>query len=147
MNKGIVDLGCGGVLMEKSSEEAMELFETLNEHSQQFSSRGRQRIKSKGMYKVNLNGGSPNQMNIVERKLDMIVEAMTTQNILPSQQAAQLQVCAICSHFDHTTETFPLYSSTDQEQANYVRQSNYPPKNNPYSNTYNPRWRNHSNFS
>jgi hypothetical protein len=42
MNKGIVDSGYGGVLMEKSSEEAMELFETLSDHTQQFSPRGRQ---------------------------------------------------------------------------------------------------------
>jgi hypothetical protein len=74
MNKGVVDSGCGGVLMEKSSEEAMELFETLSDHSQQFSSRGRERVKSKGMYEVNLNGESPNQMATVERKLDMIVK-------------------------------------------------------------------------
>ena len=73
MNKGVVDSGYGGVLMEKSSEEAMELFETLSEHTQQFSSRGRQGVKSKGMYEVNLNGGSPNQMAAVERKLDIII--------------------------------------------------------------------------
>jgi hypothetical protein len=34
MNKGVVDSSCGGVLMEKSNEEAMELFETLSDHSQ-----------------------------------------------------------------------------------------------------------------
>jgi hypothetical protein len=60
MNKGVVDSGCGGVLMEKSSEEAMELFETLSDHSQQFSYRGRQGVKSKGMYEVNPNGRPPN---------------------------------------------------------------------------------------
>jgi hypothetical protein len=146
-NKGVVDSGCGGVLMEKSSEEAMELFETLSEHSQQFSSRGRQGVKSKGLYEVNSTGGSSSHMVAVDRKLDMIVKAMALQNISPSQQAAPLQVCANCSQFDHTTDTCPLYSSADQEQANYVGQNNYPPKNNPYSNTYNPGWRNHPNFS
>ena len=59
-NKGIVDSSCGGVLMEKSSEEAMELFKTLSEHCQQFSSRGRQGVKNKGMYEVNMNGGVQN---------------------------------------------------------------------------------------
>jgi hypothetical protein len=39
---------------------------------------------------------------------------------LPIQQIAQIEVCAICSQFDHTTETCPMSSSTDQEQANYV---------------------------
>ena len=94
-NKGVVDSSCGGVLMEKSSEEAIELFEQLSDHSQQFHSRGRQGVKSKGMYEVNLNGGSPNQMATVDRKLDMIIKAMALQNISPSQQAAPLQVCAI----------------------------------------------------
>ena len=76
--------------MEKSSEEAMELFETLSEHSQQFSSRGRQGVKNKGMYEVNLNGGSSNQMTDVERKLDMIVKAISFQNTSPNQQARPL---------------------------------------------------------
>jgi hypothetical protein len=40
-----------------------------------------------------------------------------------------------------------MSSSIDQEQANYVGQNNYPPKNNSYSNTYNAGWRNHPNFS
>ena len=75
-NKVVVDSGCGGVLMEKSSEEAMELLEQLSGHSQQFHSRERQGVKSKGMYEVNLNGGSPNQMATVDKKLDMIVKAM-----------------------------------------------------------------------
>ena len=62
--------------MENSSEEAMKVFEQLSDHSQQFHSRERQGVKSKGMYEVNMNGGSPNQMAIVDRKLDMIVKAM-----------------------------------------------------------------------
>ena len=76
MNKGVVDSGCGGVLIEKNSEEATELFKTLSEHSQQFSSRGRQGVKSKDMYEVKQNGESPSHMVAVDRKLDMIVKAM-----------------------------------------------------------------------
>ena len=86
------------------------------------------------MYEVNLNGGPPNQMAAVQRKLDMIIKAMTAQNISPSQQTTQLQVCAICSQFDHSTETCPLYSYANQEQANYVG-----PKYNPYSNIVTPQ--------
>jgi hypothetical protein len=74
----------------------------------------------KYMYEVNLIGESPNQMVVVERKLDMIVKAISAQNISPSQQATQIQVCAICSQFDHTTETCHLYLSANQEQVNYV---------------------------
>jgi hypothetical protein len=51
-NKSIFYSTCRGVLMEKSSEESMELFETLSEHFQQFSSRERQGVKRKGIYEV-----------------------------------------------------------------------------------------------
>jgi len=146
-NKSLVDSACGGMLMEKNSEEAIELFETLSENSQQFSSRGRQGLKRKGVYEVNGNNGVQTQMATLERKLDMLVKVMTTHNISLIQQIAQVEVCVICSHSDHTTETCPMLSFTDQEQANYVSQNNYPPKNNPYSNTYNAGWRNHPNFS
>jgi hypothetical protein len=77
----------------------------------------------------------------------MLVKVMTTHNISPIQQIAQVEVCAICSHSDHTTETCPMFSFTNQEQANYVGQNNYRPKNNPYSNTYNAGWRTHPNCS
>jgi hypothetical protein len=32
-NKSLVDLACGGVLMEKNSEEAIEAFDTLSKNS------------------------------------------------------------------------------------------------------------------
>jgi hypothetical protein len=79
--------------------------------------------------------------------MDMLLKVMTTHNISPIQHIAQVEVCAICSHSDHTTETCPMFSFRDQEQANYVDQNNYPPKNNPYSNIYNTGWRTHPNFS
>ena len=52
--------------MEKSNEEAMELFETLRAHSQQFSFSGRQGLKGKGMYEVKTNGETPNHVATVD---------------------------------------------------------------------------------
>lgn len=72
-------------------------------------------------------------MATMERKLDLLVKALTTHKISHIQQIAQVEVCAIYSHSDHTTETCPMSSFTDQEQANHVGQNNYPLKNNPYS--------------
>jgi hypothetical protein len=96
---------------------------------------------------VNGNNRVQTLMTTMERKLDMLVKVMTTHNISPIQQIAQVEVCAICSHAYHTTETCPMSSFTAQKQANYVGQNNYPPKNNPYSNTYNVGWQTHPNFS
>jgi hypothetical protein len=82
-NKSLVDSACGGVLVEKSSEEAIELFETLSKNYQQFSSKGRNVSKGKGVYKISTNSGVQSQMATMERKLDMIVKAMTSHNISP----------------------------------------------------------------
>ncbi|CAL9025913.1 unnamed protein product, partial [Prunus brigantina] len=86
-------------------------------------------------------------MAAMEKKLDILVKAMSSQNISQVQQVAKIEVCAICSHSNHTTETCLMSCFTDHEQANYVGQNNYHPKNNPYSNTYNPGWKDHPNFS
>jgi hypothetical protein len=79
-NKSLVDLACGYMLMEKSSKEALELFETLSENSQQFPSKGRQGLKEKGIQEESTNGGIQAQMVAIENKLDMIMKAMINHN-------------------------------------------------------------------
>lgn len=39
----------------------------------------------------------------------MLVKAMTTHNISPIQQIAQVEVCTICFHFDHTTRAEQIH--------------------------------------
>jgi hypothetical protein len=79
--KGLVDLACSSMLMEKSSDKAMELFDILSENSQQFPSIGKQGIKGKGTREVSTNGRIQTQTTTMKRKLDMIVKVMTTHNI------------------------------------------------------------------
>jgi hypothetical protein len=115
VNNSLVYLACGDMLMEKTNEEAVELFENLCENSQQFSSIGRQGLKEKGIHEENTNGGVQTQMATMERKLDMLVKTMTGHNISHVRQIAQVGVCAICSHLDHITETCPMSSIIYQE--------------------------------
>ena len=115
VNKGLVDLACGGMLMEKSSEETIELFKTISENSQQFSSRRMQELKGKSIHEEDTDSGVQIQMATIERKLDMLVKAMTSHYISHIQQSAQIKVCAICSHYDHIIETCPMFEIVDQE--------------------------------
>ena len=56
---------------------------------------------------------------------------------------ATLVVCVDCQDV-HLPDHCPLYAA--QESVNYM--GKFPnSNNNPYSNTYNPGWRNHPNFS
>jgi hypothetical protein len=54
-------------------------------------------------------------MAAIEKKLDMIVKAMTNHCSAPIQQVTQVKVYAICSHIDHTIKTCPMFSIVDQE--------------------------------
>ena len=72
-----------------------------------------------------------------------------------SQQLGKMNVNAIqtnvvCDHCarNHSSVNCQMgnpFAQSSYGQANYV--SNFQRQNNPYSNTYNPGWRNHPNFS
>ncbi|XP_062006666.1 uncharacterized protein LOC133723817 [Rosa rugosa] len=131
-NRGSVDSACGGTFMNKTGQEAYNLIDDLADNNRQFYTRDK-RIRGRGVYEVD----SRNQMVAVERKLDMLM------NALGNGIKATPQVCSICSYSDHTTDKCPL-SSLSEEQVNYMGQQR--PKYDPYSNTYNPGWKDHPNF-
>jgi len=57
--------------------------------------------------------------------------------------------CEICSSVEHVTLNYQVGSpfSQDPNEVNYVQNFNSRLTNDPYSNTYNPGWKNHPNFS
>jgi hypothetical protein len=57
--------------------------------------------------------------------------------------------CIFYGRFDHLSVNCGMYVSNegDFEQINAINQGNFRSNNNHYSNTYNPGWRNHPNFS
>jgi len=57
--------------------------------------------------------------------------------------------CEICGSIDHLTLNCQVGSpfAQDINEVNYVNNFNPRPTSDLYSNTYNPGWRNHPNFS
>jgi hypothetical protein len=129
--------------MDKTGQQAYDLIESQSENSKQFSSRGKRGVGSKGVYELGIGGDVQSQMAAFDRKLDMIVKAMSNQSLSRSASLQNAQVCAICSYSDHTTDCCPMSSVSEHEQVNYMQQR---PKYDPYSNTYNPGWKDHPNF-
>jgi hypothetical protein len=86
-------------------------------------SKGRQGLEGKGIHKESTNGGVQARMAVMEKKLDMFVKAMTNHSIALAQQVTQVEVCAICSHIDHTIETCSMSSIADQELKENVLES------------------------
>ncbi|XP_008245146.2 PREDICTED: uncharacterized protein LOC103343257 [Prunus mume] len=131
----IVTNFAGGSYKTKTPEETYELFEEIAMETQHTDTRGK-RIAGGS------NDSSSVQISKLEQKLDALL-ALNSRN--PSKE-----VCSICETHDHPTISCPLgaaYPEFVQEQAKLVNSYNRGPINDPYSQSYNPGWRNHPNFS
>ncbi|KAI5317795.1 hypothetical protein L3X38_037502 [Prunus dulcis] len=131
----IVTNFAGGSYKTKTPEETYELFEEIAMETQHTDTRGK-RIAGGS------NDSSSVQISKLEQKLDALL-ALNSRNPLK-------EVCSICETHDHPTISCPFgaaYPEFVQEQAKLVNSYNRGPINDPYSQSYNPGWRNHPNFS
>nr|XP_023916883.1 uncharacterized protein LOC112028427 [Quercus suber] len=133
----MVDAAAGGALMSKTHEAAYELLEELASNNYQWPTKRAMPRKTAGVL-----------------ELDSIT-SLATQMATLSQQLGKMKVNAIqtnvvCDHYvgNHSSVDYQVgnpFAQSSYGQTNYV--SNFQRQNNPYLNTYNPKWRNHPNFS
>ncbi|KAH9686903.1 hypothetical protein KPL70_014565 [Citrus sinensis] len=116
----------GGELMSKSASEIWEFFQRQADNSQQRSRSLRNTRRIKGVNEV-YNGESSSEI----KEVKAIIEGL-------SRQIASLSTAKSTEPHDHDS-----YS----DQANAIGVMRKPSNYNPYSNTYNPGWRDHPNFS
>lgn len=87
-----------------------------------------------GMYEVN-------GINHVNAKVDALSKKIESLTITPAATIVVVTLnCEICGVPGHITSECQLLAGIPSDQVNYAQR-------NPYSNTYNPSWRNHLNFS
>ena len=83
--------------------------------------------------------------------LENRVEELTSlvRQFISGGQQQQLKPCGICSIAGHATDMCPTLHEETNQQANAAGVFPGPAqqKYDPYSNSYNPGWRNHPNFS
>ncbi|CAL2266116.1 unnamed protein product [Prunus armeniaca] len=126
----MVDATSGGGLMNKSATQAKEMFENIAANSQQFNYR-RAPPKKVGVYEVSASDIGPQIANLTN---------------LVKQLIPQAQVCAVCANPGHPTESCPSLYGDGEEMAQAHNMQQQKPRNDPFSNTYNPGWRQHPNF-
>lgn len=67
---------------------------------------------------------------------------------LAVENGSQAKMCGICTDMRHFTEICPLIQEESVEQVNMTSHVSTPRQPyDPYSNTYNPGWKDHPNFS
>ena len=146
-----------GRFRKKTPDEAWELFEQLSENFLHHDSASRVKPpistsglpKQGGVYEVGHFADNTDQVALISKKLDQLLAAQNTSPH-PSPYYPP-EVCSVCPGPTHYLSDCPVaaqsqYELYPQEQV-HAMQGMPKPGNDPYSNNYNPGWRNHPNFS
>ncbi|XP_027166238.1 uncharacterized protein LOC113766225 [Coffea eugenioides] len=134
-DRSIIDAANGEALVNKTPRAAWELIEGMTENSQQFGTR-----EDVPMRKVNEVETSSIQQQLTE--LTSFVRQLAVGN------ASQAKVCGVCTGMGHSTDMCPMIQEKSMEQVNIAGHAPAPrDQYDPYSNTYNPGWRDHPIFS
>ena len=148
MDRNMIDAASGGALVDKTPAAARDLIANMAENSQQFGSRVI--TGTRGIGEV-----SHTDSHRLEQKLDEMAFLMRQlalgQQSTSSHAPEPARVCGICSCHTHTTDTCPQL----QEDPSVAAANVFPGKPHyqapqqrydPFSNTYNPGWRDHPNM-
>ncbi|KAJ8765423.1 hypothetical protein K2173_013181 [Erythroxylum novogranatense] len=122
MERRMMDAASGGAIVNKTPQGARDLISTMAANSQQF---GFRQEPSRRVNEVSVSS--------LEDKLNQLTSL----------------ACGICAYTGHPTDMCPTLQVDTTEQAAAVGNFPGPPqrKYDPYSNTYNPGWRDHPNLN
>nr|WP_164990771.1 hypothetical protein [Pseudomonas protegens] len=151
-DRQMVELMCNGTFEDKDPDEAMEYLDLLAENAQNWDTAGTYEAPSKTQPHTS-SGGMYNlrEDHDLQAKFASLARKVEALELKKSGQLKSVEniVCQICETNEHSTNdcpTLPSFKECLHEQAhalNSFQRANH----NPYSQTYNPGWRNHPNFS
>ncbi|XP_058761643.1 uncharacterized protein LOC131635058 [Vicia villosa] len=132
-----LDAAAGGALMDKPYNESYQLIENMAQNHYQWGGERASVEKPQakgGMYEVS-------GIDHVNAKVDALTQKIENLSMTPSAIVAAIAPnCELCGVQGHIVSECQLLAGIPPDQMNYAQ-------GNPYSNTYNPGWKNHPNFS
>ncbi|KAM1804286.1 hypothetical protein ACFX12_030168 [Malus domestica] len=140
IERQMLDALAGGALVDKTPTAAKTLISNQALNAQQYEGVGqRSNPRQHQVNEVSAITELQNQMANLTTLLSQVVEGPKVQNV---------EACGVCSMQRHLTDKCPqLIENGGWETLNAVRFGNqYQPRNDPFSNTYNPGWHDHPNF-
>ncbi|XP_048227305.1 LOW QUALITY PROTEIN: uncharacterized protein LOC125369336 [Ricinus communis] len=136
MDRSMIDAASGGALVDKTPEEAKQLISNMAENSQQFGTRA---------------DGATRRVNEVstENLENQISDLTALVRQMAVGQLRMAKVCGICSLQGHPTDMCPTLQQDSMQEPNALGGFAGQPqrKYDPFSNHYNPGWRDHPNLS
>jgi len=85
-------------------------------------------------------------LTLLSAKVDAMTQRLERLNVNAVNSSAPPLSCEICGSIDHLTENCQVgspFAQNTSDQVNYINNFNTRLTNDPYSNTYNPGWRNY----
>ena len=136
-----VDAAAGGSLSNKTPTQAHDLIEEMATNNYQWHTVRGKVGRQSGVHQVDATTALAAQVELLTRKIDKM------------QMPTQTTSCEFCGgpHFSSNCNAGGMFAThgssnfTNHEQVDYMGNASRQ-QNNPYSNTYNPGWRNHPNF-
>ncbi|KAL0333052.1 UNVERIFIED_CONTAM: hypothetical protein Scaly_2206700 [Sesamum calycinum] len=133
-NRSLVDAARGSALYDKTPTEARKLITTMAANNQQFGNRS---------------DNPPRKVHEVSTSVDERLDKLTflVEKILVGG-TQQVKACGICTSSGHFTDACPTLQEEPTMHANVVGGFTGPSQRgyDPFSNTYNPGWRDHPNL-
>ncbi|XP_073309925.1 uncharacterized protein [Primulina huaijiensis] len=151
-DRQMVEFMCNGTFEDKDPNEAIEYLDSLAENAQNWDTIGTIEPSNKiqsptsggGMYTLKDEHDLQARFTSLARKVEAL-ELKKNGQLKSVQEIA----CHICDTSDHSTKdcpTLPSFKECLHEQANVLNNLKRP-NFEPFSQSYNPGWRNHPNFS
>ncbi|XP_073137231.1 uncharacterized protein [Henckelia pumila] len=137
-NRTILDAAAGGNLLQKSLEDCFELIEEMASSSYHPQSERGAARKSTGIHQIDAFTSVAAQLEVMNKR----IEELSVGNSVMRVQEVWCEKCG-AEHFTKYCQTF---SQPEGVMASHMGNQNRP-RNDPFSNSYNPRWRQHPNFS
>ena len=151
--KQFVEMMCNGEFLDKNPEDALEYLDHLvdktqswyNENTSEGSIRSNLENANKGKYHLSQEDDLNARITSLARKVESM-ELKKPKEVKFVQDKDTCDICAIEGHLTSECPRIPVFKELCHEQANAM--SNFKkPFPSAYSETYNPNWRNHPNFS
>ncbi|KAM2220061.1 hypothetical protein ACFX1S_019308 [Malus domestica] len=139
LERQMLDASAGGALVDKMPMTAKILIANRALNAQQYEGVGQRGPPRQQVHEVSSTSNIQSQLANLTSLVSQMAEGMKIQGPM---------VCGVCSIQGHASEKCPqLIENGGWESANAIGfQSQNQPRHDPYSNTYNPGWRDHPNF-
>ncbi|XP_073120605.1 uncharacterized protein [Henckelia pumila] len=138
LNRTMLDAAAGGNLLRKSSEDGYELIEEMATSSYHPQSERSGARKSTGIHQVEAFTSVAAQLEVMNKRIEEL-------SVGHSAMRVQEVWCEKCGA-EHFTKDCQTFSQPEGVMASHMGNQNRP-RNDPFSNSYNPGWRQHPNFS